>query len=141
LFCTSPTLSLSQEHEKIIAKLLVILKDRKCLKADVTQPHRLTAHPKHIDPDFLQTVIRNRAGMIQDYLTHAWKRFSRTHKVFSSIIVWLDSRSDLRFCDYFTANIQTRVYHHALLDQFAFAPLSEPRMSSVGSVTTRWTIR
>ena len=80
-FCPLFASCLSQEHDKIITKLLVILKDRNCLKADFTQPHRLTANPKHVGPDFLQGVIRDRADMIRDYLEQAWERFARTDKV------------------------------------------------------------
>jgi hypothetical protein len=73
---------MSQNHGKVIDKLLDLLKARNCLKVDVTQPHRLTVNPTHAGPDFLQTVIQDRASAIQEYLALSWKRFSREDKVF-----------------------------------------------------------
>ncbi len=65
----------------MIAKLLRRFKVLGWLKADFTRPHRLTKQPIHADPNFLQTVIRDRVLAIQQFLAHAWTRFSRKEKV------------------------------------------------------------
>ncbi len=81
LGCPVCVVCLVQDNEKVIAKLLRRLKELGWLKTDVSLPHRLTIDPTHAGPDFLQTVIQDRAPAIQEYLALAWTRFSRDEKV------------------------------------------------------------